>query len=82
MEIREYRSVRKWFRRGSYKKRTERLYVKYMGIFCQALEKTPDELVSDIKTAWFPIHEMENVHKKLAKYMINVKRMTVRSIEE
>lgn len=81
MEIREYKSVRKWFRGKKYKKRTKKVYAKYMATFSQVLEKNPDELISDVKTSDTPITEIETVHRRLAEYM-NTKNMKVRSIDQ
>jgi len=53
-----------------------------MKMFCEFLNETPDELISDIKTSEIPITEMEAVHRKLALYMKNTLKMMIRSIDQ
>lgn len=66
MNLRKYQTVRKWFNKGHYK--SEKRYLSWMAIICEALDKNPDEIISDIKASKFPITEMENQHVIIAKH--------------
>jgi hypothetical protein len=44
--VKESKSVQAWFTAKQYTKRTKKIYLRYMSIFCRLLNKTPDQLAS------------------------------------
>ena len=50
MEIKDYKSIKKWFTKHNgklrYTSQTQERNIKYMRVFCNLLQMTPDELAS------------------------------------
>jgi len=83
MKIEECTSVQNWFNheKKPYAKQTKEVYIKYMGLFCKILNKTPNEIVATVKGSRRPIDAMENIEKTLASAMENME-MKARSIHQ
>lgn len=66
-QVKQFPSVQKWLY-GKRKYKSVRMYTKWIIEICHILERSPDELINNIKNSERPITEIINQHLKLTKH--------------
>ena len=80
MKIEEYSTIKKWFAKKEYAEATKKSDIEHIGVVCNILKETPDELVKNIKESKDVLQALEDQQVKLTFHM--KKNMMNRSIAQ